>query len=89
MTKSRQSKSRMYYYFWGAMTLFVLLGQIYVGTEYRVMAFSAATDYGFRTCPKRLMNEQKQKYWDSLMGQTVKTTPENVEQSHQGLFVLQ
>ena len=32
------------------------------------------------------MNEQKQKYWDSLMGQTVKTTPENVEQSHQGLF---
>lgn len=32
------------------------------------------------------MNEQKQKYWDSLMGQTVKTTPENVEESHQGLF---
>jgi hypothetical protein len=40
MTKSRQSKSRMYYYFWGAMTLFVLLGQIYVGTGYRVMAGS-------------------------------------------------
>jgi hypothetical protein len=32
------------------------------------------------------MNEQKQRYWDSLMGKTVKTTPENVEQSHQGLF---
>lgn len=40
MKKSRQSKSRMYYYFWGAMTLFVLLGQIYVGTGYRVMANS-------------------------------------------------
>lgn len=40
MKKSRQSKSRMYYYFWSAMTLFVLLGQIYVGTGYRVMATS-------------------------------------------------
>ena len=40
MKKSRQSKSRMYYYFWGAMTLFVMLGQIYVGTGYRIMAQS-------------------------------------------------
>lgn len=40
MKKTRQSKSRIYYYFWGAMTLFVLLGQIYVGTGYRVMADS-------------------------------------------------
>ncbi len=40
MKKSRQLKSRMYYYFWGAMTLFVLLGQIYVGTGYRIMAGS-------------------------------------------------
>lgn len=40
MKKNRQYKSRMYYYFWGAMTLFVLLGQIYVGTGYRIMAQS-------------------------------------------------
>ena len=40
MKKSRQMKSRMYYYFWSAMTLFVLLGQIYVGTGYRIMAGS-------------------------------------------------
>ena len=36
--KSRQKKSRMYYYFWGAMTLIVLTGQLYVGTGYRIMA---------------------------------------------------
>ena len=34
----RQNKSRMYYYFWAVMTATVLLGQIYVGTGYRVMA---------------------------------------------------
>ena len=34
----RQKKSRMYYYFWAVMTVTVLLGQIYVGTGYRVMA---------------------------------------------------
>ncbi len=28
----------MYYYFWAVMTATVLLGQIYVGTGYRVMA---------------------------------------------------
>ncbi len=36
--KSRQKKSRIYYYFWASMTAMVLLGQIYVGTGYRVMA---------------------------------------------------
>ena len=34
----RQKKSRMYYYFWAVMTATVLLGQIYVGMGYRVMA---------------------------------------------------
>ena len=34
----RQKKSRMYYDFWAVMTATVLLGQIYVGTGYRVMA---------------------------------------------------
>ena len=30
----------MYYYFWSIMTACVLIGQIYVGTGYRVMAAS-------------------------------------------------
>ena len=34
----RQKKSRTYYYFWAVMTATVLLGQLYVGTGYRVMA---------------------------------------------------
>ena len=38
--KSRQKKSRMHYYFWSAMTVIVFLGQLYVGTGYRVMAES-------------------------------------------------
>jgi len=40
MKKPRQTKSRMYYYFWSIMTACVLIGQIYVGTGYRVMAAS-------------------------------------------------
>lgn len=37
MKSPRQKKSRMYYYFWGAMTITVFLGQLYVGTGYRVL----------------------------------------------------
>ena len=33
----RQKKSRMYYYFWSTMTITVILGQLYVGTGYRVL----------------------------------------------------
>ena len=33
----RQKKSRMYYYFWSAMTITVFLGQLYVGTGYRLL----------------------------------------------------
>lgn len=40
MKKTRQTKSRMYYYFWSIMTACVLIGQIYVGTGYRAMAAS-------------------------------------------------
>lgn len=36
--KPRQQKSRMYYYFWGVMTVIVLSGQLYVGSGYRIMA---------------------------------------------------
>nr|BAR29089.1 hypothetical protein [uncultured Mediterranean phage uvMED] len=35
-----QVKSRFYYIFWGTATVSVLLGQLYVGTGYRVMAES-------------------------------------------------
>ena len=35
-----QVKSRFYYIFWGIATLSVVLGQLYVGTGYRVMAQS-------------------------------------------------
>ena len=40
-TKIRaQVKSRFYYVFWGAATVAVVLGQLYVGTGYRMMANS-------------------------------------------------
>ena len=34
----RQQKSRMYYYFWSIATVSVVLGQLYVGTGYRIMS---------------------------------------------------
>ena len=37
-TKNCQVKSKFYYIFWGTATVSVLLGQLYVGTGYRVMA---------------------------------------------------
>ena len=39
-TKKCQVKSKFYYIFWGIATASVLLGQLYVGTGYRVMAES-------------------------------------------------
>ena len=35
-----QMKSRFYYMFWGAATVAVVSGQLYVGTSYRSMAKS-------------------------------------------------
>jgi len=48
MTKSftkikHQVKSNMYYVFWGACTVAVMAGQIYVGTGYRKMSNSLDT----------------------------------------------
>ena len=44
VTKVRaQVKSRWYYLFWGAATLSVFAGQIYVGTGYRSMSGSIDT----------------------------------------------
>jgi hypothetical protein len=40
-TKTKaQVKSKFYYIFWGTATASVLLGQLYVGTGYRLMAGS-------------------------------------------------
>jgi hypothetical protein len=36
-TKKCQVKSKFYYIFWGTATVSVLLGQLYVGTGYRVL----------------------------------------------------
>lgn len=38
--KRHQVKSRWYYIFWGTATIAVVLGQLYVGTGYRIMAQS-------------------------------------------------
>ena len=37
---NHQVKSNMYYVFWGACTIAVMAGQIYVGTGYRSMSES-------------------------------------------------
>jgi len=37
-SQKNQIKSKFYYYFWGAATISVLAGQIYVGTGYRLMS---------------------------------------------------
>jgi len=36
--QKHQVKSKFYYIFWGTATASVLLGQLYVGTGYRIMA---------------------------------------------------
>jgi len=38
--KPRQKKSRTYYWFWGAATVSVFAGQMYVGSGYRQMSRS-------------------------------------------------
>ena len=41
MTKTKlraQVKSRFYYVFWGTATVAVVLGQLYVGTGYRLLS---------------------------------------------------
>ena len=40
MKIKHQIKSNMYYVFWGACTVAVVLGQVYVGTGYRNMSKS-------------------------------------------------
>ena len=35
--KNHQVKSKFYYIFWGTATVSVVLGQLYIGTGYRVL----------------------------------------------------
>ena len=56
-----QVKSRFYYLFWGAATLSVFTGQMYVGTGYRRMANSFDKIVGTITIE---MEHPKHKEWD-------------------------
>ena len=52
-TKTKaQIKSSRYYLFWGAATVAVVVGQIYVGTGYRNMSESLDRLIDFITAPK-------------------------------------
>ena len=66
MTKSytklkNQVKSNMYYVFWGACTLAVMAGQIYVGTGYRSMSKSLDTLVDSYVNRPRAMPAEKQR----------------------------
>ena len=64
-----QMKSRFYYLFWGAATVAVVSGQLYVGTSYRAMArsmnrwFEETID--IITMPNRI--ERPNKYYEQDM----------------------
>ena len=51
-----QMKSRFYYWFWGAATVAVVGGQLYVGTSYRAMAKSL--DAWFNTALETLLERR-------------------------------
>ena len=65
-----QLKSRFYYMFWGAATVAVVAGQLYVGTSYRAMAksmnrwFEETID--FITMPSRI-ERSPNKYYEQDM----------------------
>ena len=65
-----QMKSRFYYLFWGAATVAVVAGQLYVGTSYRAMAksmnrwFEETID--IITLPSRI-NAPPNKYYEQDM----------------------
>ena len=52
-----QMKSRFYYMFWGAATVAVVGGQLYVGTSYRAMAKSL--NMWFDTAIESLIPDEK------------------------------
>ena len=56
-----QIKSNMYYVFWGACTVAVMAGQIYVGTGYRKMSNSLDTLVDSYVNRPRVMPVEKQR----------------------------
>ena len=56
-----QVKSNMYYIFWGACTIAVMAGQIYVGTGYRSMSKSLDTLVDSYVNRPRVMPAEKQR----------------------------
>ena len=56
-----QVKSNMYYVFWGACTVAVMAGQIYVGTGYRKMSNSLDTLVDAYVNRPRVMPADKQR----------------------------
>ena len=54
-----QMKSRFYYMFWGAATVAVVSGQLYVGTSYRAM--SRSLNKWFDTAIESLIPDPKPK----------------------------
>ena len=61
MTIKHQIKSNMYYIFWGACTVAVMAGQIYVGTGYRSMSKSLDTLVDSYVNRPRVMPAEKQR----------------------------
>ena len=67
MTKTKlskikhQVKSNMYYVFWGACTVAVMAGQIYVGTGYRSMSKSLDTLVDSYVNRPRVMPAEKER----------------------------
>tara|TARA_B100000700_G_scaffold141888_1_gene157856 strand:- start:598 stop:870 length:273 start_codon:yes stop_codon:yes gene_type:complete len=59
-----QVKSRFYYIFWGAATVSVFAGQLYVGTGYRALArgLKAITD-GYIVIPLKRDTGERPKAW--------------------------
>lgn len=52
-----QIKSKWYYYFWGLCTVSVVLGQLYVGTGYRLMTQSIIRFYDTLTTELRSLDD--------------------------------
>ena len=89
-----QVKSRFYYIFWGTATIAVVLGQLYVGSGYRIL-------YGgmqelLNKVDGVLLHKDDTPYGDAmsllkidkskLVEPNVKTTPQNVKESNLALF---
>ena len=90
-----QVKSRFYYIFWGTATIAVVLGQLYVGTGYRIL--HGGMQQLMNKVDGVLLHKDGTRLWGyamslfkidykSLVEPRVKTTPENVQEANTALF---